>query len=64
MHILQMANSLFENNADIESDLSPATPVVLCPGFEYPVEGAYDTILYLSKYGTCAAIEFQMSDMS
>lgn len=44
-----MANSLYDNNADIDFDLSPATPVVLCPGFEYPVDGTYDTILYLSK---------------
>ena len=46
---LQMANALFENNANIEAPMSPSTPMLLRPGFEYPVQGIFDTIVYLGK---------------
>ena len=47
--LFQMANLLYENNANREGDLSPATPVMLKPGFEYPVDGVMDAIVYLGK---------------
>ena len=45
-----MANLLYENNANMEVDQSPVTPVVLRPGFEYPVEGIYDAMVYLGMF--------------
>ena len=45
-----MANSLYDNNANKDGELSPVTPALVMPTLQYPVEGVCDTILYLGKY--------------
>ena len=45
-----MANSLYDNNANKDGELSPVTPAIVLPTLEYPVEGIFDAILYLGKY--------------
>ncbi len=47
---LQMANSLYDNNANKDGELSPVTPAMVMPSLEYPVEGVTDTVLYLGQY--------------
>ena len=42
-----MANSLYDNNANKDGELSPVTPAMVMPSLQYPVEGICDTILYL-----------------
>ncbi len=48
-----MANSLYENNANKDGELSPVTPAMVMPSLEYPVEGVCDTILYLGQLHRC-----------
>ena len=42
-----MANSLYDNNANKDGELSPVTPAMVMPSLQYPVEGICDTVLYL-----------------
>ena len=44
-----MANSLYDNNANKDGELSPVTPAMVLPSLQYPVEGICDTILYLGE---------------
>ena len=44
-----MANSLYENNANKDNELSPETPMLAMPTFQYPVDGICDTLIYLGK---------------
>ena len=44
-----MANSLYENNANFDEDLSPVTPMFYAPAFQFPIAGICDTVVYLGK---------------